>query len=378
MSVLFKNAPLKTSVGTTARTLDGWFGDILNVREFGATGDGTTDDRAAIQAAFDLAFGDSVTAPHGWTQRHLNRPVFFPAGKYRITAPLNLKYVCGGRIFGAGKWASQIRYFPSVSPGPTNLTPVFNINGASHLNVERLYMESLGDGSGSMTGTNTCCINLDWDGTTSGNGNDGLHSNHFQEITLGGGVHTVIIGHAGGTLCQGHNNLFLNCDVTGPTTVGSQYGFDVRGPAATNNMTIGGGGAGHDMAWIRCPAGGGSMNMHNISGPSGDATLFSDAVFVMESGKQALLSGGRCESVKLLRMNSGMVTIQAVNGTDGNTGNWINVTGGKCIMEGCFVGNAKLVGSNSQLRIAGNYYAAPNTNPWVGYTGTLVNMDYVG
>ena len=51
---------------------------LNNVRDFGAVGDGITDDRAAIQAAVDNA----VATPQGG--------IFFPAGTYRVsraTAP---------------------------------------------------------------------------------------------------------------------------------------------------------------------------------------------------------------------------------------------------------------------------------------------------
>ena len=64
-------------------------GDLtLNVKDYGAIGDGTTDDTTAVTAAINAALAaKSVTGISGGTTN--NSPsVFFPAGKYKITAAM--------------------------------------------------------------------------------------------------------------------------------------------------------------------------------------------------------------------------------------------------------------------------------------------------
>ena len=71
------------ALGSTKAALGDRLGQIINVKtDFGAAGDGSADDTAAIQAALDAAFGPA-SSPHGDTNRSLNRPVYFPAGNYK-------------------------------------------------------------------------------------------------------------------------------------------------------------------------------------------------------------------------------------------------------------------------------------------------------
>lgn len=78
-------------------------GAPINIKDYGAVGDGTNDDTTAIQAALN----DAAPA---------RKAVYIPAGNYKITAPLNvtvggLGY--GGLIYGDG-YASTITYYPPV------------------------------------------------------------------------------------------------------------------------------------------------------------------------------------------------------------------------------------------------------------------------
>ena len=55
--------------------------NVINVKDFGATGDGSTDDTAAIQAAMDASVAGGANAI---------TPVVFPPGKYYITSQIDL------------------------------------------------------------------------------------------------------------------------------------------------------------------------------------------------------------------------------------------------------------------------------------------------
>jgi hypothetical protein len=61
--------------GAVGKTLNNKMQDLVSVKDFGAKGDGTTDDTASIQAAINLActYGGNV---------------YLPAGTYKISAAL--------------------------------------------------------------------------------------------------------------------------------------------------------------------------------------------------------------------------------------------------------------------------------------------------
>lgn len=71
--------------------------DVLNVKDFGAKGDGSTDDTAAIQAAIDYAVATG------------RRSVYFPAGTYIVTSPLHAQVETGTTTVG-GATRSKYAY----------------------------------------------------------------------------------------------------------------------------------------------------------------------------------------------------------------------------------------------------------------------------
>lgn len=105
----FKNLASGTEVVTGVdsshpikRTLQDKLDDVCSVKDFGAVGDGITDDTAAIQRALDRVYGSS----QGQTPVFHHRTVLFPTGDYRVTSTIFIPPYT--RIQGEGKRTTSI------------------------------------------------------------------------------------------------------------------------------------------------------------------------------------------------------------------------------------------------------------------------------
>ena len=76
------NGLVKATGSTAARSLANRFSDAVNVKDFGAVGDGVTDDTAAIQAAIDYAVSLEISDYKSGSS------VYFPKGTYKINSGL--------------------------------------------------------------------------------------------------------------------------------------------------------------------------------------------------------------------------------------------------------------------------------------------------
>ena len=110
---------LKNSLDTLAS------GSYINVKDFGAVGDGVSDDTVAIQNALDAAIG-------GNNGRSI---VFFPTGTYNVTSPLLLS-IKGVTVKGASSIESIIKYEGVVSDFVLKTSGSINNFGIRDLCIE--------------------------------------------------------------------------------------------------------------------------------------------------------------------------------------------------------------------------------------------------
>lgn len=105
---------------TTPRRLEDRFADIANVKDFGAKGDGISDDTAAIQAAIDASGS-----------------VFFPIGTYAFTNIVIGKQ--GVRLIGASKYWTKLLH--TGSGVAISLGDITKDNAqASRTTIENLWL----------------------------------------------------------------------------------------------------------------------------------------------------------------------------------------------------------------------------------------------
>ena len=126
--VVFKS----TGTGAVVRTLTAKLTDQISVKDFGAVGDGVTDDTAAIQAAINAS-------PFGAV-------VFIPPGQYKLSSTLNLKD--GITLSGAGRNSATTPTTQLIFTTLTGSTPAIKVTNGSDVTLRNLYVSGRASGSG--------------------------------------------------------------------------------------------------------------------------------------------------------------------------------------------------------------------------------------
>ena len=237
--------PFKTNAPsvTTATSLPNRLARVINVKDdFGAVGDGMNDDTAAIQAAFNAAFG-TAGSPHAGNVA--NTPVYFPTGYYFVSSPLVVTNVQTGIIYGDGPLQSQIHFAPTggtITPvNSEGFTPVLWLNGFYGGTIRDLAFSGPID----TTTWSTCCI---WVGPDGSLGGTGSHGNLFLNLRTTLTTYGIVFGSANAQAVS--ENTCINCE-WGIQGSGHQIGFFVSGGNTLNMKCYGGGCSGNLLAGFK-------------------------------------------------------------------------------------------------------------------------------
>jgi hypothetical protein len=294
----FTSFPFPATGASTLRTMPERLAEIVNVKDFGAVGNGTTNDTAAIQAAFDAAYGTS-TAPNG-SSGFANRTVFFPPGNYMTTAPLILHSLEGAHIMGSGQTATQIK-------NVTLASTVIKTNGCARTVFEHLTLIAGGTGS--------IAFDLDWNGT----GPVALNANTFSNVGFSAEIGTSV-GTSG---YMGSENLFMSCTWA---SCGGQ-GLVTRNFNALDQTIIGG------SCW-GCGSG--------FKVLTGSIQLIMNVGFAannydidIQSNCVNAIIGCRTESPNFINGAGGTFSIIACDQQAGSNGAFIDNLNGSCLISSC-------------------------------------------
>lgn len=140
--------PTTTQIAATStRTQADVNADSINVKNFGATGDGTTNDSSAVQAAITAA-------------QAAGKDVYFPAGSYVISSLGNqsgrLFLHGGGNVTLKGTFTYSHASFPNTTPTATPITstaPYFHASGINFQAVAGYGLQLLTNEQGGFIST---------------------------------------------------------------------------------------------------------------------------------------------------------------------------------------------------------------------------------
>lgn len=158
-AVGFDDLTVIASNASLARSLKDRFRERVSVRDFGAVGNGTTDDTAAIQAAINYVTSTYDPATYASNSPY-NGPcsLFFPAGWYKITSALTITKKIALEGEGQSEFSSGARLEQFTSN--QDLFQINPVSAGMSVSFERLTLRSNTSGTGHLInitkGAGTC------------------------------------------------------------------------------------------------------------------------------------------------------------------------------------------------------------------------------
>ncbi|MGF7228356.1 MAG: glycosyl hydrolase family 28-related protein [Candidatus Saccharibacteria bacterium] len=282
-------------------------GMATNVMDYGATGNGSTDDTAAIQSA--------ITAAKTSTQA-----LFFPPGNYLISSTLNVGggFPGGLCIFGSG-WNSQISLANNANCYIFSLGNVYTPG----LIIRDIFL--------SCNGSNQ---------TSDSGGIDayGAVSCLFENIQIDTPFYDGIYLHKDGTGGFGHDNTISSCLFNNGKNAGTGLGQALEIFESDENYVV------------NCTFGdNGNPNytysLHNGGQPGGTVYQVFESAGLQHFLNNSFVNGG--QGVTMMRVNGSRCTI-ANNIFDGGSGQQLHINGNANTVMGnifCNIGSAATSGN---------------------------------
>jgi len=207
-----------TATTPISRTLQQKFDDFVSVRDFGAKGDGVTDDTSAIKRALSELYTREVNS-------EIRRSLFFPAGTYKVTDTINVPSY--SKLYGEGAKSTTVKYY-SPDGGATVASAVVRTSDSKN---------QTGANIGNFSATAPTDIEISSMGFESNNDNDiflleSVTNSSFENISLKGPeTNTTMLASdnkaciriQGTALLVPKNITFNNC-----TTSGTGFGMQVN------------------------------------------------------------------------------------------------------------------------------------------------------
>lgn len=234
----------------------------LNVKDYGAVGNGTTDDTTSIQAAIDAA-ADYET-------------IFFPTGTYKITATLVIDSPC--RLLGAAAYPNWYNESTRIVMATANTTAIGLSTFESQITVEQLHILGPGGGSSGVGIYSSANVNL-WHTKVSG-----FYDGVYIDDSLGTPPSSAFYNHLTQSWFNGNTNagVVLHSN-TNNTVVSECY-------LALNAYGLQADGGGYGLRIVNC-----SVEANSAAGISIDGDGISQSTSgVVISGNyfEQLASGG--------------------------------------------------------------------------------------
>lgn len=310
--------------GAASATLANRFSHLLNVKDdFGATGDGTTDDAAAFTAA--LATGQSILVPK-------------PSVRYRVTGTLSL--VTGGALLGDGS-------YPEIKLDSAIVSRLFDLNGVTGATVSGLTLDGNNTVTPStdfirLTGATNCVLSelriVNAPGTNTGSVvvTGASTGNRIEHCILTNGEGSAI-GLSGASV---RGNAIIGAVVTNYTGFGIRIGDgayqNVVDRARTHSNSIelvGITGNSFENRVIGCHAEGCGDNGISISGyrntVTGNVSIRNQKAGIWSWGSFNTITGNVCVANNLEALGNNWAGI-GVSANYGNAGQNNTITGNVC------------------------------------------------